>query len=556
MALAYLLDPCLQFQNRAGVNNVSGWCEVFRMDTDDRATVYSDFSRTLAPARIVIDNNGRAVMIVEEGIPYRVEVYLPSGELLYTQQPVYPVGSGGGGTVEPPNITSSDGSITVNQDGNDIDITMTNDKPTVWVSDDNPAVYEQYLNEDGNFVLGEGAKVGTGLELVDGTLTVREDGWYHVSVNWNVEKGAGYRGETREIKLFVNGEVAGETLDMSMARDLRYGAWNGDLELEAGDTIVFSTDGLEEDHKTAARLNKVSVHKLASVIGGNTYTAGNGISLSPQNVISVDTSVVATQQDLGDINEVPTSTSGDSGKVLTVDSSGTPAWAPAQGGESYTAGNCIRITDGQQGEKVLNVKLKSKGGLERVGTFGDDYNSLTVKTDSYTTYIDPSDGALKAAVPVSPYGEPGQILTMNNSYETEWKTIVLPEGATVIDFHNDASTFPDRPMSDALDELLEKLQEGTASFPVFMRLPAFDSAQLSAGARLLQLVEWEYESPWWKAEMKFSAPNRFYDNDAGTNRYGFEQLEMQWYNRYEAVWHSNRHEFAAFTPTIVTLDGV
>ena len=114
MALAYLLDPCLQHQNRAGVNNVDGWFEVFRMDTDDRATVYSDFSGTVAPAHNVIDNNGRVVMIVESGIPYRVEMYLPNGELVYTQQPVYTVASGGGvGALT--KVESTDGSIDVDK---------------------------------------------------------------------------------------------------------------------------------------------------------------------------------------------------------------------------------------------------------------------------------------------------------------------------------------------------------------------------------------------------------------------------------------------------------
>ena len=114
MALAYLLDPCLQHQNRAGVNNVDGWFEVFRMDTDDRATVYSDFSGTVAPAHNIIDNNGRVVMIVESGIPYRVEMYLPNGELVYTQQPVYTVASGGGvGALT--KVESTDGSIGVDK---------------------------------------------------------------------------------------------------------------------------------------------------------------------------------------------------------------------------------------------------------------------------------------------------------------------------------------------------------------------------------------------------------------------------------------------------------
>ena len=113
MALAYLLDPFLQYQNRAGVNNVGGYIEVFRMDTDDRATVYVDFNGTLAPEHIGIDNDGYAVMIAESGIPYRVEIHGPNGDLYKTLQPVWTVASGGGASGT--DIVSSDGSIAIDQ---------------------------------------------------------------------------------------------------------------------------------------------------------------------------------------------------------------------------------------------------------------------------------------------------------------------------------------------------------------------------------------------------------------------------------------------------------
>ena len=112
MALAYLLDPCKQYQNRAGVNNVNGWLEVFEFDTDDRATVYSDFSGTLAPAHIGIDNNGRAVMIVDSAIAYRVEMHAPNGELIFTQSPIWTMASGGGvGALV--KVVSTDGTVDV-----------------------------------------------------------------------------------------------------------------------------------------------------------------------------------------------------------------------------------------------------------------------------------------------------------------------------------------------------------------------------------------------------------------------------------------------------------
>lgn len=477
MALAYLLDPANQYQNINGVNNVAGWFEVFISDTDERADVFLDFAGTPAPARIGIDMDGRCVMVVDDSKVYRVEMHDRNGVTRWTLYPVWPFGTGGGG-----------GGGGGGGDGD----------PTVWVSAENPGAAYQYLNEDGDFVLSEGSKSGTGLELVDGMLTVREAGWYHVSANWHVVKGGGFLGEYREVKLLVNGEETGANVDMSKSRDPEYGSWNGDLELDANDTIVFSAEGLDDDLKTAAYLDKVSVHRI---------TKGGG---------------------------------GSSG-----------------GGETYSAGSAISITDGMRDDKVISVKLKTNGGLKLYNaTLSPDWNSLEVKTDGYSIEVDPNNGALKTVMPVSPYWEPGQFLSVDENGETEWVDVNIPENATVIDFHNDAETFPERPMSDALDALLEKLRNGTASFPVYMRLPAFDGASLSAGARLLQLVEWEYDSPWWVAEMKFSAPNRFYDNDAGTQRYGFEQLEMQWYDRLEAVWHSNRHEFAAFTPTIITLQGV
>lgn len=115
MALAYLLDPCLQHQNRAGVNNVSGYFEVFEYDTDDRATVYTDFDGTLAPEHIGIDNNGRCVMIVDSAKAYRVEMHLPNGGLIYAQSPVWTVVSGGGVISNKVEVESSDGSISVDK---------------------------------------------------------------------------------------------------------------------------------------------------------------------------------------------------------------------------------------------------------------------------------------------------------------------------------------------------------------------------------------------------------------------------------------------------------
>ena len=112
MALAYLYDPLKQWQDLRGVNNVSGWLEVFISGTDEHAVAYSDFNGTLLPERITIDNDGRAVVIVDSEKAYRVEVHDASGALRFTQYPVWPVGQGGGGAIGV-DIGSSDGSIDV-----------------------------------------------------------------------------------------------------------------------------------------------------------------------------------------------------------------------------------------------------------------------------------------------------------------------------------------------------------------------------------------------------------------------------------------------------------
>ena len=114
MGLAYVLDPCIQHQNRAGVNNVHGFFKVFLDNTDDAAVTYKDFAGTLNEERIDIDNNGRCVIIADAEHSYRVEMYAPNGDLLFTQYPVWPLSTGGGGA-DAISIESTDGSISIDK---------------------------------------------------------------------------------------------------------------------------------------------------------------------------------------------------------------------------------------------------------------------------------------------------------------------------------------------------------------------------------------------------------------------------------------------------------
>ena len=97
MDLAYLLDPNKQYQDRNGVNNVSGFIRVYYDGTDDSAITYCNFKGTMNKRDIPIDNNGRAVVIADSSKVYRVEVYDRAGSLMWTQHPISCGVSGGGG---------------------------------------------------------------------------------------------------------------------------------------------------------------------------------------------------------------------------------------------------------------------------------------------------------------------------------------------------------------------------------------------------------------------------------------------------------------------------
>lgn len=103
MIKRYLFDPNKQFQDKSGKNNVNGFIRVFINNTDDRAVTYKDFDGTLNEADIRLDNNGRAIVIVDDSKTYRIEVYDSIGNMLWTAKPLYAIGANSGG-VSPDDI--------------------------------------------------------------------------------------------------------------------------------------------------------------------------------------------------------------------------------------------------------------------------------------------------------------------------------------------------------------------------------------------------------------------------------------------------------------------
>ena len=330
MALAYLLDPCLQHQNRAGVNNVNGYFEVFEYDTDDRATVYTDFAGTLAPSHIGIDNNGRAVMIVDSAIAYRVEMHAPNGDLIYTQAPVWTVASGGG-VGNAVKVVSTDGTVDVAKTTvgavttYDLSVEGENE-PSTWGSKTCSA---SAINVTGDWVEVPYASSEGSVSYNNGWTATKKCA-VDIAASLEMDSGDSDALNNFDVKceFLKNGTsvlVENGQLDPSKSIDrvcFEYkGAANASDVIDAK-LYVRSAESLTVDLVGRAFYNEECDGLIAGGGGGGTtYTAGEGINITG-DVISVDESVIQHKLIAGDnitINNVTNTISADlSGKQDTL----------------------------------------------------------------------------------------------------------------------------------------------------------------------------------------------------------------------------------------------
>ena len=131
----------------------------------------------------------------------------------------------------------------------------------------------------------------------------------------------------------------------SLAAVATSGSYNDLIDtptIPSGDSLVPSATSADEGK--VLTVDSEGSTEWVTPSAGTTYTAGTGIDISAQNEISIDTTTVATKSDLPSSSDlVPSSSSGDAGKVLTVDSQGEPSWVTPSGGTTYSAGDGIAI---------------------------------------------------------------------------------------------------------------------------------------------------------------------------------------------------------------------
>ena len=88
--LVYLLDPVFQIEGVAGKPVVAGHIEVFHAGTDVKCITWQNFDGTRNPFKIPLNNDGRAVILVEPQRTYDVYIYDSFNNLVCSRLNVRP----------------------------------------------------------------------------------------------------------------------------------------------------------------------------------------------------------------------------------------------------------------------------------------------------------------------------------------------------------------------------------------------------------------------------------------------------------------------------------
>lgn len=199
MAFAYLLDPEKQYITKSGTINVGGVLRVYDAATDDAVVTYRDFNGTENEEAIVLDNNGRAVVIADSERAYRLEVYDRYGTLQWTTTPLWCIAAGGGIDVHDTEVISTNGSIDVAKTvvGStttfDIGLAPSSTEFLEWCKTENLAISNGYSYPE----FSEGS-----MTTDEGGLHVYKDRYYHVTCTLRVDPtGNGINYDTLSVNL-------------------------------------------------------------------------------------------------------------------------------------------------------------------------------------------------------------------------------------------------------------------------------------------------------------------------------------------------------------------
>lgn len=311
MALQYLFDPNKQFQSRNGVNAVNGFLRVYLNGTDDRATTYRNFDGGLNEPDIVLDTDGRAVVIVDDTKTYRLEVYSPTGAPQWT---VENYKAQGGFPEQAPNvnITSPNGTISVRS--RDVDNTKTfeidvNADGGEWFTGTD--VVEHFVGN--NTTVSGFAKIDGNIDLAGyygHTLPLKDSVPYLVIEEVDLTT-VGTFNEYRDVKVTMFNKGISHTSEVSATvrldntndytqtvtlAGILFGGPTGypeDYYHEAYAAVAnkFVGSDIPSNRSVKFKVNRIAVYKLAGLLAGQgsgaTYTAGEGVKIE-NDEINVD----------------------------------------------------------------------------------------------------------------------------------------------------------------------------------------------------------------------------------------------------------------------------
>ena len=311
--LAYLLSPTFQFINSAGKPLTEGWIEVYIAGTRNKYYCASDFNGTLHPFQIPLDSLGANIVLADPDQAYDVYVYNKYGSLVMSRYHVSPGMAGGSGVLNI-TITSEDGTVSVNNDGNgnfDLSIKDTVDRiealeQTVSDLTSNSSVgyaiaHAYTVNLDGSFALISDAVTGIGYTPNMDGFRLKSGHVYQFNFNALFENGEFDRNCSGKLYLEGPNTIAQEwkfNLDDSYYHSQSI---NGSTVLVTPNDLNYYDVKLKLDwdvdypNKPNVDLNKISIVDITTIlsttvsgVGGN-YTGGDGIFVNDETyVISVD----------------------------------------------------------------------------------------------------------------------------------------------------------------------------------------------------------------------------------------------------------------------------
>lgn len=207
MALQYLLDPAFQVVNTAGKPATGGYINVFIHGTREKYYCASDFNGTLHPFNIPLDSLGSNVVLADDSRAYDVYVYNRYGTQLYSR---YNVKASAGGGISSTEITSSDGSITVTDTANGVDLSVNGVKPSVLRAGTIPRT------SDGNFTFTYKEREGDDITLDQGGIKLAK-GWYHYDVAVEIEWNAPAENRSVPVVITAANGAARDELDLTFS---------------------------------------------------------------------------------------------------------------------------------------------------------------------------------------------------------------------------------------------------------------------------------------------------------------------------------------------------